>query len=54
MKIFLLIPFLLGNSAGGNSMILEGLLSLVVVFGVLGALVWGAIKLYSIITTIGK
>jgi|SaaInlV_165m_DNA_1040744.scaffolds.fasta_scaffold259070_1 hypothetical protein len=37
-----------------NSMMVDGLISLVVVFGVLGALVWGAIKLYSILTTIGK
>ena len=37
-----------------NSMMVDGLISLVVVFGVLGALVWGAIKLYNILTTIGK
>ena len=37
-----------------NSMMVDGFISLVVVFGVLGALVWGAIKLYSILTTIGK
>jgi hypothetical protein len=37
-----------------NSMMVDGFISLVVVFGVLAGLVWGAIKLYSIITTIGK
>ena len=46
MKIFLLVPFLLGNSAGGGSMILEGLLALGVVFGVFGLLVWGAVRLW--------
>ena len=46
MKILLLTPFLLGNSAGGLGMMLPGLLALVVVFGVFALLVWGAIKLW--------
>ncbi len=48
MKILLLTLtlFLLGNSAGGLGMLLPGLLALVVVFGVFGLLVWGAIKLW--------
>jgi hypothetical protein len=46
MKILLLIPFLLGNSAGGGSAILEGLLALGVVFGVFGLLVWCAVRLW--------
>ena len=46
MKILLLTPFLLGNSAGGGGMLLEGLLALVVVFGVFGLMVWGAVKLW--------
>ncbi len=46
MKILLLIPFILGNSAGGGSAILEGLLALFVVFGVFGLICWGAVKLW--------
>lgn len=46
MKILLLIPFLLGNSAGGLGMLLPGLLALIVAFGVFALLVWGAIKLW--------
>lgn len=46
MKILLLTPFLLGNSAGGGSAILEGLLALGVVFVIFGLLVWGAVKLW--------
>ncbi len=46
MKILLLIPLLLGNSAGGGSAILEGLLALFVVFGVFGLICWGAVKLW--------
>ena len=46
MKILLLIPFLLGNSAGGGSAILEGLLALLVVLGIFVGLVWGAVKLW--------
>ena len=46
MKILLLTPFLLGNSAGGLGMMLPGVLALVVVFGVFALLVWGAIKLW--------
>ena len=43
MKILIILTslFLLGNSAGGAGMLLPGLLALVVVFGV-----FGAIKLY--------
>lgn len=46
MKILLLTPFLLGNSAGGGSAIMEGLLALGIVFFVFGLLVWGAVKLW--------
>jgi hypothetical protein len=46
MKLLLLIPFLLGNSAGGGSAILEGLIALLVVLGIFVGLVWGAIKLW--------
>ena len=46
MKILLLTPFLLGNSAGGGSAVLEGLLALGVVFGVFGLLVWCAVRLW--------
>ena len=46
MKILLLIPFLLGNSAGGGSAIMEALIALFVVFGVFGLLCWGAVKLW--------
>ena len=46
MKILLLTPFLLGNSAGGLGMMLPGLLAVVVVFGVFGLMVWSAIKLW--------
>ena len=46
MKILLLTPFLLGNSAGGLGMMLPGLLALIVVVGVFALLVWGAIKLW--------
>ena len=45
MKILLLTPFLLGNSAGGGTALLEGLLALGVVFVIFGLLVWGAVKL---------
>ena len=46
MKILLLVPFLLGNSAGGGSAVLQGLLALFVVFGVFGLICWGAVKLW--------
>ena len=46
MKILLLIPFLLGNSAGGGSAIMEALIALFVVFAVFGLLCWGAVKLW--------
>ncbi len=46
MKILLLIPFLLGNSAGGGSAMLEGLIALLVVLGVFVFLVWGAVQLW--------
>jgi len=46
MKILLLTPFLLGNSAGGAGAAIEGLIALFVVIGVFVGLVWGAIKLY--------
>ena len=45
MKILLLIPFLLGNSAPAGAAI-EGLVALIIVFGVFGLLCWGAIKLW--------
>tara|TARA_B100000029_G_C16817894_1_gene682961 strand:+ start:309 stop:470 length:162 start_codon:yes stop_codon:yes gene_type:complete len=45
MKILLLVPFLLGNSAPVGAAI-EGLIALIVVFGVFGLLCWGAIKLW--------
>ena len=46
MKILLLTPFLLGNSAGGGSAVLQGILALFVVFGVFGLICWGAVKLW--------
>ena len=45
MKILLLIPFLLGNSAPSGAAI-EGLIALFVVLGIFVGLVWGAIKLW--------
>jgi len=45
MKILLLIPFLLGNSAPAGAAI-QGIAALVVVLGVFVGLVWGAIKLW--------
>ena len=48
MKILLLVPFLLGNSAGGAGAAIEGLIALFVVIGVFVGLVWGAIKLWEI------
>jgi len=45
MKILLLVPLLLGNSAPAGAAI-EGLIALIVVFGVFGLLCWGAIKLW--------
>jgi hypothetical protein len=48
MKILLLTlitPFLLGNSAGGLAMMLPGLLAVVAIFGIVGLLVWYAVKL---------
>jgi hypothetical protein len=45
MKILLLTPFLLGNSAGGLAMLLPGLLALIAVFGVFALLVWYVVKL---------
>jgi hypothetical protein len=47
MKILLLTPFLLGNSAPAGAAI-EGLIALFVVTGVFVGLVWGAIKLWEI------
>jgi hypothetical protein len=46
MKIFLLIPFLLGNSASPVGAAVEGLIALFVVFAVFGLLVWGAVRLW--------
>ena len=46
MKILLLVPFLLGNSAGGSSALLEGLLALGVVFGIFGFFCWGTVRLW--------
>jgi len=46
MKILLLIPFLLGNSASPAGALMEGLIALVIVAGVFVGLVWGAIKLW--------
>ena len=46
MKILLLVPFLLGNSAGGGGAVLQGILALFVVFGVFGLICWGAVKLW--------
>jgi hypothetical protein len=46
MKLLLLTPFLLGNSAGGAGAAVEGLIALVVVLGVFVGLVWGAIALW--------
>ncbi len=46
MKLLLLVPFLLGNSAGGAGAAVEGLIALFVVLGVFVGLVWGAIKLW--------
>ena len=46
MKILLLVPFLLGNSASPAGAAIEGLIALIVVFGVFGLLCWGAIKLW--------
>ena len=45
MKILLLTPFLLGNTAGGSA-VLQGLLALVVVFGIFGALCWFSVFLW--------
>lgn len=46
MKILLLVPFLLGNSASPIGAAIQGIAALVVVFGVFGLLCWGAIKLW--------
>lgn len=45
MKKLLVIPFLLGNSAGSGGMLLEGLLALIVVFGLFGLVCWGVVKI---------
>jgi hypothetical protein len=46
MKILLLVPFLLGNSASPVGAAVEGLIALFVVLGVFVGLVWGAVKLW--------
>ena len=46
MKILLLVPFLLGNSASPVGAAVGGLIALFVVLGVFVGLVWGAVKLW--------
>jgi TRAP-type C4-dicarboxylate transport system permease small subunit len=46
MKILLLVPFLLGNSASPAGAAVEGLIALFVVFAVFGLICWGAVKIF--------